>query len=188
VSVEEHKASAPEPGKIRVNVVSVSDTRTPANDDSGRLAAELCRNAGFYVAGGAILPDDPARIADHIGSLAHQGQVDAILVTGGTGISRRDSTIEALAPLFEKTLPGYGELFRALSFAEIGSAAMLSRASAGTIGSVAIFTLPGAPAGVRLGLEKLIIPELPHMVAQLRRHQPHHHHPPHPHDPHKHDH
>jgi len=175
VSVEEHKAEAPERTRIRINVVTVSDTRTALTDEGGRLAAELCRQAGFYVAGGAILPDDRARIADHVGQLARDGQVDAVLVTGGTGISRRDETVEALAPLFAKTLPGFGELFRALSFAEIGPAAMLSRATAGTIASTIVFTLPGSPGGVRLALEKLIIPELPHLVAQLHRHEHHHH-------------
>jgi molybdenum cofactor biosynthesis protein B len=175
VSVEEHKAEAPEPRVIRINIVTVSDTRTALTDEGGRLASDLCRAAGFVVAGGAIIPDEPARIGDHIGQLARDGQVDAILVTGGTGISRRDTTIEALAALFAKTLPGFGELFRALSYAEIGSAAMLSRATAGTIGNTIVFTLPGSPAGVRLALEKLIIPELPHMVAQLHRHEHHHH-------------
>lgn len=175
VSVAEHKSAGPTPSTIRVNVVTVSDTRTTLTDEGGKLAGELCRAAGLVVAGGAILPDDRARIADHVADLAREGQVDAVLVTGGTGISRRDNTVEAVAPLLEKTLPGYGELFRALSFAEIGAAAMLSRATAGTIGTVLVFTLPGSPAGVRLALEKLIIPELPHMVAQLHRHEHHHH-------------
>jgi molybdenum cofactor biosynthesis protein B len=175
VSVEEHKAAAPERATIRVNVVTVSDTRTSMTDEGGRLAAELCRTAGFYVAGGAILPDDRQRISDHVSGLCRDGHVDAIVVTGGTGISPRDTTIEAIEPLLTKTLPGFGELFRALSFAEIGTAAMLSRAIAGTIESTAVFTLPGSPAGVRLALEKLILPELPHMVAQLKRHQHHHH-------------
>src|SRR5204863_3833902 len=93
-----------------------------------------------------------------------------ILLTGGTGLSRRDSTIEAVAQLFDKTIDGYGELFRSLSYAEIGAAAMLSRATAGTIDAVAVFTMPGSPAGVRLALEKLILPELGHVVAELRRH------------------
>jgi molybdenum cofactor biosynthesis protein B len=175
VSVEEHKSDAPARSAIRVNVVTVSDTRTVLTDEGGKLAGELCRQAGFEVAGGAILPDDPRRIADHVGGLARDAQVDAILVTGGTGVARRDTTIEALAPLYEKVLPGFGELFRALSYAEIGAAAMLSRANAGTIGTVVIFTLPGSPGGVRLALEKLIIPELPHLVAQLHRHERHHH-------------
>jgi molybdenum cofactor biosynthesis protein B len=180
VSVEEHKAEAAGRRRLNVNVVTVSDTRTALTDEGGKLAAELCRSAGFYIVGGAILPDEPARIADHVRELARDGHLDAIVVTGGTGISARDTTVEALAPLFTKTLPGFGELFRALSFAEIGAAAMLSRAMAGTIGTTIVFTLPGSPAGVRLALEKLIIPELPHMVAQLHRHEhqrhEHHHH------------
>jgi molybdenum cofactor biosynthesis protein B len=189
VSVEQHKSAAPARSAIRVNVVTVSDTRTPATDEGGRLVAELCQRAGFVVAGGAILPDDAPRIADHVSELAREGQVDAVLVTGGTGISARDNTIEALVPLFTKALPGYGELFRALSYAEIGAAAMLSRATAGTIGKVAVFTLPGSPAGVRLALEKLIIPELAHVVALLRRDEPRHEkhrHEHHHHDHHKH--
>jgi molybdopterin adenylyltransferase len=170
VSVDEHKAEAPAPAAIRINVITVSDTRTPATDEGGRLASDLCHGGGFVVAGGAILPD-------HVTELVREGQVDVILVTGGTGISRRDGTIEALEGLYEKSLPGFGELFRALSFAEIGPAAMLSRANAGTVGRVVIFTLPGSPAGVRLGLERLILPELPHLVAQLQRpHSPHSHH------------
>jgi molybdenum cofactor biosynthesis protein B len=182
VSVHEHKAAAPTPGAIRINIITVSDTRTPATDEGGRLASELCHRGGFVVAGGAILPDEPARICDHVTQLVRDEQVDAVLVTGGTGISHRDSTIEALAGLYQKTLPGFGELFRALSFAEIGPSAMLSRANAGTIGKVVVFTLPGSPAGVRLALERLILPELPHLVAQLHRpatpggHSHHEHH------------
>jgi molybdenum cofactor biosynthesis protein B len=176
VSVDQHKASAPRPETIRVNVVTVSDTRTPDTDDGGKLAADLCRAAGFVVAGGAILPDDAARVRDHVGGLARAAEVHVVLVTGGTGISPRDTTVEALAPQFDKPLPGFGELFRALSFAEIGPAAMLSRAMAGTIGEVVVFTLPGSPAGVRLALERLIIPELPHIVSQLRRRSHHEHH------------
>jgi molybdenum cofactor biosynthesis protein B len=176
VSLHDHKAAAPAPSDVRVSVVTVSDTRTISTDEGGRLVADLCRAAHFYMAGGAILPDERARIHDHVADLARDGQVDAILVTGGTGLAARDVTIEALAPLFQKTIPGYGELFRALSFAEIGPAAMLSRAEAGTIGSVVVFTLPGSPAGVRLAMEKLIIPELPHIVSLLRRASPHEHH------------
>ena len=176
MSASDHKAGAPTPESIRVNVVTVSDTRTTLNDEGGRLVSELCRAALLDVTGGAILPDDPARIHDHVKGLAREGLVDAILVTGGTGIAARDVTVDVLAPLFDKTLPGYGEIFRALSFAEIGSAAMMSRATAGTIGRVVVFTLPGSPAGVRLALEKLIIPELPHIVSLLRRsfHDEHH--------------
>jgi molybdenum cofactor biosynthesis protein B len=178
VSVQEHKASAPAVATIRVNVVTVSDTRTPQTDEGGKLVTELCRGAQLVIAGGAILPDDQTRVHDHVAALAREGQIDAVLVTGGTGLSPRDVTIEALTPLFDRTIPGFGELFRALSFAEIGPAAMLSRATAGTIGAVVVFALPGSPAGVRLALERLILPELPHIVAQLRRRSHHEHHGP----------
>lgn len=170
MSVEEHKAFAPSPGAVRVSVVTASDSRTPATDQGGQLASELCRAAGFTVVGEAILPDEPARVAERVNKLVEGGIVDAILLTGGTGISRRDTTVEAVAALFHKLIPGYGEIFRALSFAEIGSAAMLSRAVAGTVGTVAVFTMPGSPAGVRLALEQLVIPELPHIVSELNRH------------------
>lgn len=175
MSVEEHKRSVPHPGGIRINVVTVSDTRTVSTDEGGRIAGELCRAAGFLVTGGAILPDERERLAHHVATIAHDAQVDVVLVTGGTGIAHRDVTVEALEGLFEKRLPGFGELFRALSFTEIGAAAMLSRATAGTVGTTLVFALPGSPAGVRLALEKLILPELPHMVAQLHRHDRHHH-------------
>jgi molybdenum cofactor biosynthesis protein B len=178
VSVHDHKASAPGPKTIRVTVVTVSDTRTAETDEGGKLAVALCQAAGFTVAGGAstIVADDPGRLRELVAGLAARADVDAVLVTGGTGLAARDSTPEALAPLFGKTLPGFGELFRALSFAEIGPAAMLSRAAAGTIGQAIVFTLPGSPGGVRLALERLILPELPHIVAQVRR-RTHHDHP-----------
>jgi molybdenum cofactor biosynthesis protein B len=181
VGAEQHRAEGPKRAAVRVGVITVSDTRTPENDEGGKLARELCEGAGYVVAAGAIVPDDPERIAAKVRALVGEGGVDAVLLTGGTGLSPRDSTPEAVAPLLDKTLPGYGELFRALSFAEIGAAAMLSRAAAGSIGAVAVFTLPGSPAGVRLALEKLIIPELGHVVGQLRREERHHHHGHHDH-------
>lgn len=179
MSVHEHRSHAPAAEALRVAVVTVSDTRSPATDEGGALARSLCESAGMTIADQGIVPDDIPRIAERVRSLAASGLADAILVTGGTGLADRDVTVEALAPLFDKTIPGYGELFRSLSFAEIGAAAMLSRAVAGVIGHVAVFTLPGSPAGVRLALERLILPELGHVVGQLRRHRhkhPHHEH------------
>lgn len=156
-------------------MVTVSDTRTSKTDEGGRLVSDLCRAAGFTIIGEAILPDEPANVAEQVRKLVADGQVDAILLTGGTGISRRDTTVEAVSTLFHKTIDGYGELFRSLSYAAIGPAAMLSRAVAGTIGTVVVFVMPGSPAAVRLALEKLILPELGHVVAQLHRHHGHRH-------------
>ncbi len=185
MSATEHKAHAPAASAIRIGVVTVSDTRTPGTDEGGRLVSELCRGAGFHIVGEAILPDEPAQVAGQVSKLVSDGQVDAILLTGGTGISRRDTTVEAVAGLLHKTIDGYGELFRSLSYAAVGAAAMLSRATAGTIGTVAVFTMPGSPAAVRLALEKLILPELAHIVAELHRHgsgkSPGHHHHGHKH-------
>lgn len=153
---------------MRLAIVTVSDTRTAETDVGGNLAAELCRGAGFTVRSQIILRDEPDEVSARVKSWAGSGDIDAVLLTGGTGLSRRDTTVEAVSRLFEKTIPGYGELFRALSFAEVGAAAMLSRANAGTVGSTVVFTMPGAPAGVRLALEKLILPELAHLVSQLQ--------------------
>jgi molybdenum cofactor biosynthesis protein B len=153
---------------VRVAVITVSDTRTPETDVGGNLIEELCGGAGFAMASKVILRDEPDQVTARVKALAGGSEVDAVLLTGGTGLSRRDTTVEAVARLFEKTIPGYGELFRALSFAEVGAAAMLSRANAGTVGRAVVFTMPGSPAGVRLALEKLILPELAHLVSQLQ--------------------
>jgi molybdopterin adenylyltransferase len=172
VSVAEHKHHAPAPARVRVAVVTVSDTRTEATDEGGRLARELAAGAGFEVVSKVILRDEPAEVAAHVRALAGEGRADAILLTGGTGLSRRDTTVEALAASFDKTIDGFGELFRMLSWKEVGAAAMLSRAIAGTVGRTAVFLLPGSPAAVRLGLEQLILPELAHLVSQITREHP----------------
>ncbi len=182
VSVAEHKQHAPSAPEIRVAVVTVSDSRTEATDEGGRLVRDLATAAGFAVVSKVILRDEPADVAAHVRALARppadSGQpVQAILLTGGTGLSRRDTTVEALAASFDKTLDGFGELFRMLSYQELGAAAMLSRATAGTIGTTAVFLMPGSPAAVRLAMEKLILPELAHIAGQLNRGtQPHGHH------------
>ena len=176
MSVEEHKRQAPALTHVRIAVVTVSDTRTPATDVGGALVRELCEQAGAVVTGVAIVPDEPARVAAQVRNLVAApvdgpaSGVHAVLLTGGTGIARRDTTVEALAALFDKTLDGFGELFRMLSFQEIGSAAMLSRATAGVIGGVLVFLMPGSPKAVRLAMTRLILPELGHMVDQLGGH------------------
>ena len=167
VSSADHKAAAP--ARVRVFVLTVSDTRTEANDTSGAAICALLEQAGHHVAGKAIEKDEPARVAELVRQHATIGDVDAVITTGGTGLTSRDSTFEAIDALLTKRLPGFGELFRMLSYADIGSAAMMSRACAGTIGTVVVISLPGSEAAVRLAMEKLVIPELTHLVQQARK-------------------
>jgi molybdenum cofactor biosynthesis protein B len=164
---EQHKAHAPR--SVRAFVLTVSDTRTPETDTSGRLARELLEGAGHTVVGYRILPDEPLEVDRLIGEVAEAGETDVLVSSGGTGISRRDSTYEAVSRLLEKRLDGFGELFRMLSYQEIGSAAMLSRAVGGLYRGLVIFALPGSSGAVRLGMEKLILPELGHLVFEKRR-------------------
>jgi len=167
VSAGEHKAQAPP--TVGCFVITVSDTRTEANDTSGRAIRELLQAAGHSVTGHAIVRDEPSEVAALVRSRLDDGGTQVIITTGGTGISARDATFEAVNALFEKRLDGFGELFRMLSFQDIGSSAMMSRATAGTIGRRALFVLPGSLAAVRLAMEKLIVPELGHIVQQLRK-------------------
>jgi molybdenum cofactor biosynthesis protein B len=169
MSVGEHKAHAPSPRAVRVALLTASDSRTAGDDEGGRVLRQLAEEAGFTVTDAALLREEPAALRDHVAALASSGTVDAVLVTGGTGLSPRDATPEAVGGLFERRLPGFGELFRALSFAEIGPAAMLSRADAGVVGGVLVFLLPGSPGAVRLAMQRLIAPELAHAVGQLHR-------------------
>jgi len=162
-----HKAHAPR--TVRVFVLTVSDTRTAENDEGGRLCRELIAAAGHVVAGHAIVADEPALVRAQIGRLTEDKSADVLITTGGTGISSRDSTYEAVSALLDKRLDGFGELFRMLSYNDIGSAAMLSRAVAGLARGLVIFALPGSPGAVRLALEKLIVPELGHLKFEARR-------------------
>lgn len=165
MSVEDHRKGAV--ASVRCAVLTISDTRGMETDLSGRAIVELLEAAGHVVAKRQILRDDPKDV--HEAVLGQVGGVDAIITTGGTGITSRDSTYEAIAGLFEKQIDGFGELFRALSYPEIGSAAMLSRACAGVARGTAIFMLPGSEHAVRLAMSKLILPELGHVVRELRR-------------------
>ena len=166
-TVGEHRATAPQ--VVACAIITISDTRTLATDSGGQTAVELLTSAGHSVAERLILPDEPRRIREALHRLAAGGNVDAVLLTGGTGLSRRDQTCETVRELLTKELPGYGELFRMLSFQEIGAAAMLSRAVGGLIGPMVVLTMPGSPAGVRLAMEKIIVPELGHLVREAKR-------------------
>lgn len=165
VSTEHHRQTAP--ASVRCFVLTISDTRTEGNDASGDLAVQLLTAAGHVIAGRALVKDDPAAVQQAVRD--HAAEVDVLITTGGTGITSRDSTYEAISALLEKRLDGFGELFRMLSYEEIGSAAMLSRACAGTLGRTAIFSLPGAEAAVRTGMTRLIVPEIGHVVRELKR-------------------
>jgi molybdenum cofactor biosynthesis protein B len=150
---------------LKMGVITASDTRDAASDESGRLIRELLEGAGHRVMHYEVLPDSPDRLAE----AARNGlrELDGVIINGGTGIASRDSTIEAIRPLIDKELEGFGELFRALSFQEIGSAAFLSRALAGISGGKIIVALPGSPNACRLAMEKLLLPELGHMAYLL---------------------
>ena len=150
-------------------MITVSDTRTLENDRGGQMLEESLAAAGHTIARREIVPDDPNRIRSLIEELADATALDAILITGGTGIAARDQTYETVSGLLTKTLPGYGELFRMLSYEDIGPAAMLSRTIGGVIGQVVLLTMPGSPAAVRLALDKLILPELAHVVYEARK-------------------
>jgi molybdenum cofactor biosynthesis protein B len=165
VASELHRSDAP--STIRYYVLTISDTRTAANDTSGNAIVELLASRGHVLSGRQIVRDDPAMVRTAVEQQQHNA--DVIITTGGTGITSRDSTYEAIASLLEKRLDGFGELFRMLSFEEIGSAAMMSRACAGTIGRTAVFSLPGSEAAVRLAVSKLIAPEIGHVVRELHR-------------------
>ena len=168
MSVAEHKSSAPQ--SVRCFVVTVSDTRTIETDTSGRAIADLLVAAGHEVAGRAIVKDDPDIVRGTIErQLVAAEDVQVIITTGGTGITSRDSTYEAVDALLQKRLDGFGELFRMLSFEQIGPAAMMSRACAGMSAGRIVVSLPGSEAAVRLAMERLLIPELGHLVEQANR-------------------
>jgi molybdenum cofactor biosynthesis protein B len=167
VSQQEHKARGP--ASVGCFVLTVSDTRTPETDASGRAIRELLAAAGHSISGNAIVRDEPAQVREQVLAQCRDTATQVIITTGGTGITSRDGTYEAVDALLDKRLDGFGELFRALSFQEIGSAAMLSRATAGTVSGKVIFVLPGSENAVRLAMTRLIIPELTHVVQQVRK-------------------
>jgi molybdopterin adenylyltransferase len=167
VSVLQHKLEAPV--AIGCFVLTVSDTRTLETDTSGKAICDLLKVANQIVTGHAVVRDEPADVAAQVRKGVADPATDVIITTGGTGLTSRDGTFEAVDALFQKRLDGFGEIFRMLSFHEIGAAAILSRATAGTIGNTAIFVLPGSENAVRMAMTRLILPELGHIVQQLRK-------------------
>lgn len=160
--VHAHKTHAVK--SVRCAVVTVSDTRTTGDDTSGRRITELLAAAGHVVCSYGIVRDEAPVITDSLGKLLGGGDVQAVILNGGTGLASRDVTVETVRPLLDKELPGFGELFRHLSYAEVGSAAMLSGATAGVSRGVILICLPGSTAAVELAMTKLVLPEIGHMV------------------------
>ncbi len=167
-SVTEHRADAPR--VLNLAIMTVSDTRTAETDTSGALIVAMAEAAGHHIVERVIVPDEPDRMTPLLREFAARDEVHAILITGGTGISARDQTYETVTALLSKPLPGYGELFRMLSYAEIGPACILSRAVGGLIGEAVVLVMPGSRAAVELAMSRIILPELPHLIREARRH------------------
>jgi molybdopterin adenylyltransferase len=166
--------SQPHPNSIEISIdcaiITVSDTRTIDTDTSGKEIDRLLKSAGHRVISYRIIPDEPTQIQAELDrALASESRIQAIVFNGGTGISARDTTYDAIASKLTKTLPGFGEIFRLLSYEEIGSRAIASRAIAGTYHHLLVFSLPGSSGAVKLGMEKLILPELVHLVTQIQQ-------------------
>jgi molybdenum cofactor biosynthesis protein B len=167
-SATDHKQKAAEQGPVSVAIVTVSDTRTPDTDVNGKYLREEIKKAGHRVHSSRILRDEPSQVEAALDELAAAG-TQVILLNGGTGISRRDTTFDVVSRKLDKTLPGFGEIFRMLSYDQVGAAAMLSRATAGIYRGKVVFSTPGSPAAVRLAWEKLMAPELQHLAWELIR-------------------
>jgi len=167
MSVEEHKSKAPK--SVNLAIITVSDTRTEVDDLSGRAIVDTMAKAGHRIVRRIIVKDEVEEIQKALRELIEDSGVQAVVMNGGTGIARRDVTLEAITPFQEKSIPGFGELFRALSYAEVGSAALMSRSSAFVTEGKIVFCLPGSEMAVRLAVEKLIAPELGHMVWEAQR-------------------
>ncbi|MER1985017.1 MAG: MogA/MoaB family molybdenum cofactor biosynthesis protein [Solibacillus sp.] len=166
MGVTEHKKQLL---SVRVRVVTVSDTRTEETDRSGRKIIDLLEEAHHQVVAYDIVKDDKQAIGDVLKKCCGNPQSEVVLINGGTGLAERDITFEIVQEFIDKPIPGFGELFRLLSYEEIGSASMLSRATAGIRGRLAIFSMPGSTAAVTLAMTKLILPELAHIVREMEK-------------------
>jgi molybdenum cofactor biosynthesis protein B len=167
MGTDAHRAAAEERGPVSVGVITVSDSRTKETDTNGAWLHERIAAAGAIVSGYHVVRDEPDEIRAAVDELVQGAQV--VVVNGGTGVSKRDTTYDTLARLLEKTLPGFGELFRMLSWEQVGSAAMLSRATAGTYRGSVVVSVPGSPKAVALAWEKLLEPELAHLAWEVGR-------------------
>lgn len=165
MGLEEHRRKGPE--KVRCAIIVTSDTREAQTDRSGSTIRQLLQDAGHEVTDYRIVSNRAAAVADALEAALESSQ--AIVVSGGTGISKKDITVDVVEPLFERRLSGFGELFRHLSYREIGSATIVSRAVAGTIGTTVIFCLPGSEGAVKLAMREIILPEISHIVGELEK-------------------
>ncbi len=168
-SSTEHKKQAAQRGPVSVAIVTVSDTRTPETDVNGKYLRQELEASGNRVHSSHIIPDDPVQVEEVLDELTANRDMQVVLFNGGTGLSRRDTTFDVISRKLDKTMPGFGEIFRTLSFEQVGAAAMLSRATAGVCGGKVVFSTPGSPAAVRLAWEKLIAPELQHLAWEVIR-------------------
>ena len=164
---EAHRADAPD--SVRCAVLTVSDTRTPESDTSGALIRDTLSFSGHRVVDYRIVADVPEQIREVLSEWIERDDVQAVLSNGGTGIAARDTTYDAISGMLEKRIDGFGELFRMLSWQEVGAVAMLSRAVAGVAGGTLIVAMPGSTNAVRLALPKLIVPELGHLVYEITK-------------------
>ena len=168
MSADFHRQQATSQGSVPIAIVTVSDTRTPETDTSGQLIRTLAEAAGHVVVAHRIVKDEPDQVAQALADLV-EGEARLIIFNGGTGISQRDRTYDVISKHLEKTLPGFGEIFRMLSYEQVGAAAMLSRATAGVYRNRVVFSTPGSPNAVQLAMEKLILPEIQHLAWELIR-------------------
>ena len=168
MSADFHRQQATSQGSVPIAIVTVSDTRTPETDTSGQLIRTLAEAAGHVVVAHRIVKDEPDQVAQALADLV-EGEARLIIFNGGTGISQRDRTYDVISKHLEKTLPGFGEIFRMLSYEQVGAAAMLSRATAGVYRNRVVFSTPGSPDAVQLAMEKLILPEIQHLAWELIR-------------------
>jgi molybdenum cofactor biosynthesis protein B len=169
MSTQQHRALATQRGPVSIALVTVSDSRTPETDVNARYLREVIEAAGHRVASYDLIRDEPAQVTATLDAIAERGDAQIVLFNGGTGISRRDNTFDALSGRLEKVLPGFGEIFRMLSYEQVGAAAILSRATAGVYRGCVVLSTPGSPAAVRLAWEKLVAPELEHLAWEVNR-------------------
>jgi molybdenum cofactor biosynthesis protein B len=168
MGASDHRRQAESKGQIALAVVTVSDTRTQETDVSGQLLHQLAQDAGHVVVDYRIVPDEPDQVQAALEDFT-AGVAQVVIFNGGTGISRRDRTYDVISRALEKTLPGFGEIFRMLSYEEVGAAAMLSRATAGVYRGRVVISVPGSPNAVQTAMEKLILPEIQHLAWELTR-------------------
>ena len=168
-STQQHKDIAAKQGPVKVAIITVSDTRTRENDTGGDLIESRVTGAGHLVAFRAIVKDEPDQISALLDQITQETDARLILFTGGTGIAPRDTTFDVISRKLEKHMPGFGELFRMLSYSEVGAAAMLSRAIAGTYRGRVVMSMPGSPNAVQVAMDKLIMPEIQHLAWEVAR-------------------